>query len=1206
MTTRNLCAGVYAIVCLIAVAGTAWAQGTDLGQIRGSVTDASNSSVPGARITVTDVATNTPRGASVNAAGEYEVPNLKPGAYIINVAAPGFNTLALSGVNVVSGTTVRADARLEIAKSSESVTVQAEASPVQTDSPTISSTLNNRELIEIPRDSRDIYEFLYLNPSIIQSANGDGSFKFIGAQSYGASFSLDGQRSNGGVFGEPTNSQPSLETVGELTVLTNNFTAEYAGISNIRVVTKRGEDTYHGSVFYNNRNSALAAWSLTNKEALGAFVPSPAQPNYPNPYSNLNEMGGSLGGRVPKISRTYFMMAYERRFTAQPLNLRSTTLAHPSLWTGDFSLLSNAAKPAVPATITLTPQEIASNTVGGQGKQFISIPSRLLNPITQAIIKQYFPPASVNAPINATNGRLTGYFNLVPQHGTRDLGSFRLDHDFSERDRYYLSFNTQSTHADGSAVASVFTGFGLLQRDIQDYTVANSYTRIFTPGLVNEVRGGINFENNFSHGNLTLGQFMQSVGFNADEIKVYGNVVGPAEIDTFGHIAISLGNFAGIGNGGRSIFRPLDQHLLTVGDTLNWQRGKHSFKFGGDVVRNSALDGFTANRGSPRGLLTYTGTGIAAMTNFLLGLAPNTVSYVTALRPPMDVYNWEHGFFAQDEWRVTPKLTVNLGLRYELITPFIENNNLIVNFDPNHKGPNGQLGIFVVPNQSVMASIDPRMIAFGAETASQAGVGRGLVHTDTNNLAPRAGFAWRVTEKSVLRGGIGVFYPTSAAQGIRDAMASAPFNQGITFSNTAAKPIQPWPTANQRGTVPIAGGQARTAGSQPSVNIIPFDIQQPRIEQYNITYEHEFLARTTLRFSYLGTNMHGLIAGVDRNMQAPSNNPFGTFNSDGAPCSPDDGDCTLSNADLARRPFPALGDYMAQYGNFGHGRSNALQVEATRRFANGLTFEVSYTLLDQKTTALDAGNASLGGPGYNQFQPELDYSRDSFVSRQRVTFYGVLDSPLGIGRKYGTHMSKGLDAVAGGWQLSWNGFIKSGTGFTPYWTCDNCDPVWPGNVGSSFLDAVGDFNNTSFRPLVVGNPVKRSGDRFWDPSAFTVPSVGADFFSNPKAATRNLLLGPGTWGVNLGIQKRFRIGERIGASLGADFDNILNHPLISSTDTSFANLGSFSMDVDPNNGKLLPITRISPNPDFGRMINSFAQDGIDSRRAIRLRLRVTF
>jgi len=406
--------------------------------------------------------------------------------------------------------------------------------------------------------------------------------------------------------------------------------------------------------------------------------------------------------------------------------------------------------------------------------------------------------------------------------------------------------------------------------------------------------------------------------------------------------------------------------------------------------------------------------------------------------------------------------------------------------------------------------------------------------------------------------------------------------------------------------VPIAGGARRTAGSQPSVNIIPADIQQPRIEQYNITYEHELFSRVSLRGSYLGTNMHGLIAGIDRNMLPPSTTPFGTFTDSGTPCSPDDGDCTLSPADLARRPFPALSDYMAQYGNFGHGRSNALQVEATRRFAGGLTFEVAYTLLDQKTTALDVGNSSLGGPGYNQFQPELDYSRDSFVSRHRLSFYGVYDTPFGSGRKYGNHLPKAVDAIAGGWQLSWNGFAKSGTGFTPFWTCDNCDPVWPGNIGSSFIDAVGDFNSSSFRPQVNGNPAVQTGDRFWDPAVFTVPSVGSDLFSNPKASSRNFLLGPSTWGVNLGLQKRFRLGERVAAALGADFNNVFNHPLVASTDTSFANLGSFAVDVDQSTGALLPITRITRNPDFGRLINSFSQDGIDSRRAVRLRVRITW
>src|SRR5262249_48563754 len=159
---------------------------------------------------------------------------------------------------------------------------------------------------------------------------------------------------------------------------------------------------------------------------------------------------------------------------------------------------------------------------------------------------------------------------------------------------------------DGNPAASPFTALGLLQRSIQDYTVSNSYTKIVSPALVNELRGGINYEYNFSHGRQSLAQFMQSVGFNDSQIQAYGNVVGSSLLTTPGQIAINFGNFQGIGNGGRSIYRPLDQRLITFGDTLFWVRGKHSFKFGADVVRNSALDGFTANRGSPRGLINYT------------------------------------------------------------------------------------------------------------------------------------------------------------------------------------------------------------------------------------------------------------------------------------------------------------------------------------------------------------------------------------------------------------------------------------------------------------------------------------------------------------------------------------------------------------------------------------------------------------------------
>src|SRR5215471_181202 len=268
---------VAAVLVMILAARTTLlhAQGTDLGQIRGSVTDASEAAVPNAKVQVTDVATDQSRITTTNPGGAFEFTNLKSGGYKLTISAGGFDTLVINGVEVVSGSVARVDGRLQVAKSADAITVQSEASAVQTDSPTISSTLDNRDLIEIPRDSRDIYEFLYLNPSITQSANGDGSFKFLGAQSYGASFSLDGQRSNGGVFGEPTSSQPSLETIGELTVMSSSFTAEYAGIANIRVTTKRGGAKYHGSLFYDNKNSALAAWNLADKIGQSNFSPSP-------------------------------------------------------------------------------------------------------------------------------------------------------------------------------------------------------------------------------------------------------------------------------------------------------------------------------------------------------------------------------------------------------------------------------------------------------------------------------------------------------------------------------------------------------------------------------------------------------------------------------------------------------------------------------------------------------------------------------------------------------------------------------------------------------------------------------------------------------------------------------------------------------------------------------------------------------------------
>jgi hypothetical protein len=290
-----------------------------------------------------------------------------------------------------------------------------------------------------------------------------------------------------------------------------------------------------------------------------------------------------------------------------------------------------------------------------------------------------------------------------------------------------------------------------------------------------------------------------------------------------------------------------------------------------------------------------------------------------------------------------------------------------------------------------------------------------------------------------------------------------------------------------------------------------------------------------------------------------------------------------------------------------------MQVEVNRRFAGGLTFNASYTLLDQKGSGFDTANSSLGGTAYNQFNPENDFARDAFVSRHRFITHGVLELPFGKGRTYGSNSSPLLEGTLGGWELSWNMYAKSGTGFTPFYDCGNCDPVFPGNIASDSLDAVGGFGNyLSYRPLSTSGASPYSGPNgaFFNAAAFAPPTVGADLLDNPNIVRRNSLTGPGTWGANLGLRKRFRITEGTRLEVGADFNNVFNHPLRSPTDPDaafeFTHIGTFFLDVDPNTGQLLPITRVDPNPNFGRLIRSFTDEGIDNRRTIRLRLRLTF
>jgi Carboxypeptidase regulatory-like domain len=1231
MKSRNL---ILLLAVLILGIGTStsnlFAQGTDLGTIRGTVTDSSGALVPNALIEIMDLANLTVHRATTNDHGDYQVPALPGGTYKATIKATGFGTAIIEHIVLTGSDVVGANAVLRAAAST-TVEVSAEASLINTQDQSLSQTLSSRAVIDIPRDSRDIYSFLYINPNITQSDE-PGDFKFIGAQSYGASFSVDGQRSNGGIFGQQTQTQPTLEAVSDLNVLSDTFSAEYAGVANIRVTTKRGGAGYHGSIFYNNKNSALAAWTLADKATLNAFAPTVFQPTFNKPFFNITDVGGSVGGPIPKLKNTWFFMAYEHNWTIEPSTASSTSMPHPSLLAGDFSLLNDTAKPAVGSAV-LTPDEILTDTVTTPDgtMRFIKIPQRLLNPSTAKLIDLYYPKIGLSAPINPSNGRIPSYSNSVPGHASQDMGTLRIDHDFNDANHIYGVYHASAQNQALNQVVAPFTGLGLSQTDRLNNSVSLSYSHVFSPNIVNEVRGGFNKQHLFTHSNTTLEGFLSSIGFSANDIAAYGAVVGPQELTTYGHMAVSFGKgFQAFSNGGRNTDRPMDQDLITFGDTFTWQLGRHSIKVGADFVYNQAVDGFAVNRGSPRGGITYTGSGPTALASFLQGLAPATATYVNEPRPPMSVSNWETGSFIQDDFRVTPRLTLNLGMRYELFTPFTDKNDLIANFDPNyHNSSTGQDGRFVIPSTKTLKYLDPNIIKFGYVLASDSGlgVGRGLIRTDKTGFGPRLGLAFQLTPKSVLRGGYGLYYPTSAAQGIRDPIATNPFNNARTTKNITGS----WPTGGETaGTSPITGGTLNPFGNTPTANYVPVDLKNPRTQQWNATFEQQIPWQSSLRFSYIGAMQTGQIVGQDLSMIQPNDNPFGTTIGDGVtPCDPTgninpDNTCAYSPADNARLRFPALGDYILGYGNVGHSFTSSFQAQAQRQ-TNGFTFSLAYTYLDQNSSGLDVGNTSLGGAAYNPFQINSDYGPESYTSRQRVVAYGIFDLPMGRGKHFLSSSSRLMDALVGGWQASTNFFVKSGTPFTPFWTCDECDPVLPGNVASGSIDAVGDFNGPSFRPVLTGSPKSTAAGYQWNANAFGLPSVGSDLYTQAGVVKRNALMGPGTYGVNLGLHKSIHINDRIAMQLGADIDNVFNHPMLSPDANdgggggSFAQLGDFNIAVDqttpPAPGQQPRVLPIDPNPnngnlnintDFGRLYRSYEQEGVDSRRSIRLRGRLTF
>ncbi|MEO8077270.1 MAG: TonB-dependent receptor, partial [Acidobacteriota bacterium] len=1003
-----------ALLLLAVLAGVAGnvlpaAAQTTLGTIRGTVYDPQQGIVPGVTVVVTDDSTSVTREATTDAGGQFEISNIRPGTYTMTASLSGFKKVQRTGIVLRAASVALADVHLEVGGLENVVNVSAEGqNNITLESQAIARGLDEQQLRDLPRNSRDIQDFLTLNPNIVGGFDG---IQFLGGRTYGASYIQDGQPSSAGIFGELSNAAPGLDAIAEVQVLSNSYSAEYGGLAGVIVSTKRGANKFHGTSFYDFNSDELNA--LTYGQTLNGVTRGD-----PNADTHDHRYGVSLGGPILP-GRTFFFGNYEGSRLKALGGGTQAVVPTAAMRTGDFSGASFAVLDP------LTGQAFPGNR----------IPAERLDPAARRILDFFYPLPNQ---ANSSNGGFGTFREILPLDRARDRMDGRIDHELTGKDSLFVrgswqgrnpdAFTFESTGANGGAG---LTNLGLLDRKSRAVTLATGWTRIFSNSVVNEFRAGYSLDSRDRKSHLVAGEIGSGFGIDVPSLAA----LAPG----FPQFQFSAPNRpSSIQDQRQNTSRDLRQSSFAVSSSTTWLAGSHSMKFGGIYTRNYAEDGYSTGANNSKGQYNFTGFATGnSFADFMLGL-PNTVVEQRNTRGnlPMDTYSNDWALFAQDDWRVGPRFTAFLGLRYEVIGGFVDRNDIYANFVPTDGGHH------IVPSAQIAALLPPGAVALGRTlTADQVGVGRALIRTDRNNLSPRVGFAYRLDQnnKAVVRGGFGIFHPTGAAQGARDIMSRNPFRYNIR---------------NSRGTLQ----HGFTTGTQSSSlsfgnQGLALDLESPDIYQYNLTLERELPGNIGARVSYIGSTMRKLLVNRDYNTLQASTVPLGNVDED-----PDA---------HARLPFPIYGTFMDITENAGEGQFNALQFELQRRFKGGLALNAAYTLAGSDSNAPDSGNSTIGVVQYDPYDIEKDRGPDPNVVKHRVTMNSTWDIPVGRGRRVGSGLPVWADAVVGGWTVSTIFQARSGQNLTPFFTYGT-DPVFPANTGRA-LDGVGQFGE-AWRPDVIGNP----------------------------------------------------------------------------------------------------------------------------------------
>jgi hypothetical protein len=1145
MRSANLHPPLFVVLFLFLLANLAkpaWAQ-KDTGSIIGTVKDPSGALIANAKVTITDVEHGQTFTTTTDTQGEFVASPLRVGRYTVTVQQTGFKRAVSSPVDLDVQQRVAVNVVLQVGQITESVAVSGAAPLLETETSELGQVIDSQRVANLPLNGRNFAQLALLTAGTAPSEPGardeqNYGFSASGARSLQNNFLLDGIDNNSNLTDllNETNYviQPPVDALAEFKVETNAYSAEF-GRGNgaiVNAVIKSGTNDVHGSAWGFLRNNALDARNYFDPVGKGA-----------PPYEQY-QFGGTFGGPVyiPHVydgrNRTFFFVDYEGLRIHQA-GTQTLFLPDVAERAGNFSELLNLSSPvtyssggnALDCNGNLTyPGEIFDTRMTQTGPSPVSglcgfpLDGHTTGTPTNLIPKGKIDPlaarlAALLPPLNANGSQGYNYIANPVETTHRANVDVRIDHKFSDKDNsfYRFSFENQPRLIPSPFQGTLLDGGGFFSgiEDNSYRSVALSESHLFRSSLVNEFRLGYNRINSHRY----------QLNFNTDVSAQLGFPGVPFTPINGGLPQLTFGDGSAPTLGSPTFLPSVEiQNTYVLSDNLTWVKGTHTLKFGTEIRREEFTifqpadsrgsegfgPGLTDNPANPGA--SGSGSGFAS---FLVGLADG--GSIVNLHN-VDYFRPLYSFYAQDDWRMTPRLTLNLGLRYELFTTVKERHDEQGTFDlqdpsrPTIIVPKGQT-MQLTPTLASMITVSP--------TGS-----RGLIPVAAHNFAPRIGFAFQLTPGTVLRGGYGIFY--GGQENGPYSNPSPGFNPPFFITQSFSQPCSA-PSANPAlnaagndcavpGLSNAPGGIPGSAGisvgfpasalvdpNTPTLFSVDPKLITPYLQQWHFGLERELGKDMVLQVTYAGSKGDRLFTFYNGNQADPSSDPTAPF----AP----------------RRPIPLINTAINLFRSDGWSKYNSLQTRLERRFTHGFSLLLTYTYSHAEDDASNANLGSQNNDGFRWFKhPELERGNASFDVRHRFNASYIYELPVGKGKALLGGASGALQQVVGGWQLAGITTISSGNWFTP-------------------TDANGNFaNSDGFEgqlPDVIADPNHSRHCKpgtFFNTCAFVNPPFGS--FGD---AGRNSVRGPGFQIWDFSVFKNFRVSERTRLEFRTEFFNLPNH-----------------------------------------------------------------